>query len=143
MENATISIYTRSKLLVFSMLCPTCEFCEYSRGGPHHLDRTPTEHPSIRSHLTVACLWQLCLFRHGVHGGSTTTGRVLYRCTSKHRHDHRTASAHPSIRSHLTVACPRQLCLFWSWDGGLAQRRYSGSCAPNQPRGVAFTTTQD
>ena len=112
MENATISIYTRSKLLVFSMLCPTCEFCEYSRGGPHHLDRTPTEHPSIRSHLTVACLWQLCLFRHGVHGGSTTTGRVLYRCTSKQRHDHRTASALPSIRSHLTEACLWQLCLF-------------------------------
>ena len=101
-----------SKLLVFCILSPSCKFCEYSRGGSHHLDRTTTEHPSIRSHLTVACLGQLCLFRHGVHGGSTAKGRVLYRCTSKQRHDHRTASAHPSIRSHLTEACPRQLCLF-------------------------------
>ena len=84
----------------------------YSRGGSHHLNRATTTHPSIRSYLTVACLWQLCLFRHGLHGGSTTTGRVLYRCTSKQSHDHRTANAHPSIRSHLTEACPRQLSLF-------------------------------
>ena len=100
------------KLVVFSILSPTCKLCQYSRGDSHHLNRTTTAHPSIRSHLTVACLWHLCLFRHGVHGGSTAEGRVLYRCTSKQRHDHRTASAHPSIRSHLTEACPRQLCLF-------------------------------
>ena len=94
------------------MLSPTCKFCEYSRGGSHHLNRATTVHPSIRSHLTVACHWQLCLFRHGVHGGSTAKGRVLYRYTSMQRHDHRTPSAHPSIRSHLTEACLRQLCLF-------------------------------
>ena len=98
--------------MAFSILYARCSFCEYGRGGLHHVNRTTTAHPSIRSHLTVACLWHLCLFRHGVHGGSTAEGRVLYRCTSKQRHDHRTASAHPSIRSHLTEACPRQLCLF-------------------------------
>ena len=94
------------------MLSPTCTFYEYSSGGSHHLNRTTTAHASIRSHLTVACLWHLCLFRHGVHGGSTAEGRVPYRYRSKQRHDHRTASAHPSIRSHLTEACPRQPCLF-------------------------------
>ena len=38
----------------------------------HHDDRTPSAYPSILSHLTEACLWQLCLFRHGAvswHGG--------------------------------------------------------------------------
>ena len=112
LENATISIYTMSKILVFSILSPTGKFRELGRGGPHHVKRTTTAHPSIGSHLTVACLWHPPLSRHGVHGGSTAEGRLLYRYTSKQRDDHRTASAHPSIRSHLTEARPRRLCLF-------------------------------
>ena len=73
---------------------------------------TTTVLPSIRSHLTEACLWQLCLFRHGTYGGSSTEGRVFHRCTSKQHHDDRTLSAHPSICSHLTEACPWQHCCF-------------------------------
>ena len=36
-----------------------------------HDRRMASAHPSIRSHLTEACSRQLCLFRHGVHGGGT------------------------------------------------------------------------
>ena len=65
LENATISIYTMSKLLVFLYFPLHANFCEYSRGDPHHLNRTSTAHPSIRSHLTVACLGRSAWFDTG------------------------------------------------------------------------------
>ena len=67
-ENATINSTSRGKylffllliLLVFSKLFRTFSDVNMVKGGSHHPNRTTTTHPSIRSHLTVACPWQLC-----------------------------------------------------------------------------------
>lgn len=76
--------------------------CGSGIGGPHHLNCTTTEHSSIRLHLTVACHWQLCLFRQRTYDESTAQGEMLQE--GAHRSDmtttvqpmHTPQSAHTS-----------------------------------------------